>query len=189
MEIELNKRFLTNEEDPDEQKVFSTNEEKILHYNSLKERLKANFRKEIFHKIDSIRILKEIKDNKYYELDGYKSFDVFIKSYRLAKSQVYVYLKIATAMEEGLVKEQYIIENGIHGALNYIQTKESSKRKKTKQNPIKPLRFQLKSQDSYAFYKKNSKLTGFILDRLFAHKKDLLNEFIKEFENFEKYKC
>ncbi|MBW6183939.1 hypothetical protein KZ870_21090, partial [Pseudomonas aeruginosa] len=38
----------------------------------------------------------------------------------------------------------------------------------------------------YAFYKKNAKLTGFILDRLFAYKKDLLNEFINEFKNFEK---
>ncbi|QFP42572.1 chromosome replication/partitioning protein (plasmid) [Borrelia miyamotoi] len=186
MKIELNKRVLVDEEDPDDQKPFSTNEEKILYYNTLKERLKANFRKEIFHKIDSIRILKEIKDNEYYKLDGYKSFDRFIKSYRLAKSQVYVYLKIANAMEEGLVEEQYIIENGIHDALNYIQIKESPKIKKSKQNPIKPLRFQLKSQESYAFYKKNAKLTGFILDRLFAYKKDLLNEFINEFKNFEK---
>lgn len=50
MKIELNKRVLVDEEDPDEQKPFSTNEEKILYYNTLKERLKANFRKEIFTK-------------------------------------------------------------------------------------------------------------------------------------------
>ncbi|AHH13190.1 Putative plasmid partition protein (plasmid) [Borrelia hermsii YBT] len=87
MKIELKKRVLVNEEDPDEQKLLSTNEEKLLHYNALKSRLKANFRKEIFHKIDSIRILKEIKDNDYYKLEGYKSFDSFIKSYRLAKAK------------------------------------------------------------------------------------------------------
>ncbi|WP_024653101.1 chromosome replication/partitioning protein [Borrelia persica] len=184
MEIKLNKRLLTDEEDPDEQKSLTNNEDKILHYNMLKDRLKANFRKEIFYKIDCIRILKEIKDEQYYKLDGHRSFDSFIKSYRLAKSQVYVYLKIANAMAEGLVEEEYIIENGIHDSLHYIQTRESIKIKKSRQNPVKPLRFQLKTQESYNYYKKNAKLTGFILDRLFWEKQDLLKEFVKEFENF-----
>ncbi|UPA14306.1 chromosome replication/partitioning protein [Borrelia turicatae] len=186
MKIELNKRFLVDEEDPDEQKLLSTNEEKLLYYNALKERLKANFRKEIFHKVDSIKILKEIKDNEYYKLDGYKTFDSFIKSYRLAKSQVYVYLKIANAMQEGLVEEQYIIENGIHDSLHYIQAKEGLTLKQARRIPIETLRFQLKNQESYDFYKKNVKLTEFILDRLFLHKKDLLKEFINEFKDFEK---
>ncbi|AHH04390.1 Putative plasmid partition protein (plasmid) [Borrelia nietonii YOR] len=49
-------------------------------------------------------------------------------------------------MEEGLVEEQYIIENGIHDSLHYIQTKENIKIKNLGQNLIKPLRFRLKTK-------------------------------------------
>ncbi|AHH07589.1 hypothetical protein BCD_1523 (plasmid) [Borrelia crocidurae DOU] len=181
MEIKLNKRVILDEEDPDDEKIVSTNEEKILYYNSLKERLKANFRKEIFHKVDSIRILKEIKDNKYYKLDGYKSFDSFIKSYRLARSQVYVYLKIASAIEKGLIEENYIIENGIHDAFNLIQNTRNKTINKSKKESIQSLSFQLESQESYDFYKQNTKLIGFILDELVVNKKDWLQEFIDKF--------
>ncbi|MCD2385131.1 permease, partial [Borreliella burgdorferi] len=81
MKIELNKRILASGIDPDGKKEVITNEDRIAHYNALKDRLKANFRKEIYHKLDSIKILKEIKDNQYYKIDGYKKFDYFIKDY------------------------------------------------------------------------------------------------------------
>ncbi|WP_210362569.1 chromosome replication/partitioning protein, partial [Borreliella garinii] len=64
-------------------------ESKISYYKTLKEKLKANFKKEIVHKVENIRILKEIKDNKYYKLDGYRSFDAFTKEFYVAKSQAY----------------------------------------------------------------------------------------------------
>ncbi len=33
----------------------------------------------------------EIKNKAYYKLDGYKSFEKFIKEYKLARSQAYIY--------------------------------------------------------------------------------------------------
>ncbi len=59
MKIELNKRVLSEEIDPDVEKKIITNEDAVIHYNALKDRLRANFRKEIFHKVDNIRILKK----------------------------------------------------------------------------------------------------------------------------------
>ncbi|WP_417861755.1 chromosome replication/partitioning protein (plasmid) [Borreliella americana] len=185
MKIELNKRVLSEEIDPDVEKKIITNEDAIIHYNSLKDRLRANFRKEIFHKVDNVRILKEIKDNEYYKLDGYKSFDAFIKDYNIARSQAYNYLKLATALQEGILNEEYVIENGIHNSLNLIQDKEGSSFKKSKQNPIKPLRFQLKKQESYDFYKSNAKFTGFLLDKLFSDEKEIIKKIMKEYKELK----
>lgn len=185
MKIELNKRVLSEEKDPDIEKKIITNEDAIAHYHSLKDRLKANFRKEIFHKVDNIRILKEIKDNKYYKLDGYKSFFAFVKDYNIARTQAYNYLKLATALQEGFIKEDYIIENGIHNSLDLIQDKESPIFKKSKKNPIKPLRFQLKSQESYDFYKSNAKFTGFLLDKLFNNEKEMIKKIMKEYKQLK----
>ncbi|ACL34185.1 chromosome replication/partitioning protein [Borreliella burgdorferi] len=185
MKIELNKRILASGIDPDGKKEVITNEDRIAHYNALKDRLKANFRKEIYHKLDSIKILKEIKDNQYYKIDGYKKFDYFIKDYKIARSQAYNYLKLATALQEGILKEDYLIENGIHNSLDLIKDKESPTLKKSKQNPIKPLRFQLKNQESYDFYKSNAKFTGFLLDKLFMDKKEIIKIIMKEYKQLK----
>ncbi len=83
----------------------------------LKERLVLNFQKEIHKKIETMKILKEIKDKKYYKLDGYQSFEMFTRDYKIAKSQAYEYLKIANAIDEGLVQENDIIEKGMQNSL------------------------------------------------------------------------
>ncbi|ACK74287.1 MULTISPECIES: chromosome replication/partitioning protein [Borreliella] len=185
MKIELNKRVLSEEIDPDVEKKIITNEDAVIHYNALKDRLRANFRKEIFHKVDNIRILKEIKDNEYYKLDGYKSFDAFIKNYNIAKTQAYAYLKLAAALQEGILKEDYLIENGIQNSLELIQNKESLTFKKSKQNPIKPLRFQLKTQESYDFYKNNAKFTSFMMQDIFENQKDWINKLLKKYKQLK----
>ncbi|WNZ70098.1 chromosome replication/partitioning protein [Borreliella garinii] len=92
-------------------------EEKMERFLFLKERLVLNFQKEIHNKIETIKILKEIKDKEYYKLDGYKSFEMFTRNYKIAKSQAYEYLRIANAIEEGLIQENYIIEKGIQNSL------------------------------------------------------------------------
>ncbi|ACH94040.1 MULTISPECIES: chromosome replication/partitioning protein [Borrelia] len=152
----------------------------------LKSKLKDNIKDDIYNKIEAMHILREIKDKEYYKLDGYKSFSRFIKDYKLAKSQAYSYLRIASAIQDGILKEEYLIENGFRQSLSFLMEKESKNLKKSKINPVKPLRFQLKSQDSYNYYKKNAKLTGFILDKLFLEKQNLLKEFVKEFEILKK---
>ncbi|AHH11353.1 chromosome replication/partitioning protein (plasmid) [Borrelia coriaceae] len=171
MDIIINKRNL---ETVDEMKSY---------YNKLKQKLKSNFQQEIYYKMEAIKILKEIKDNEYYKLDGYRIFEDFIKDYKLARSQAYDYLKIATALANGTLEENYVIENGITQTIAFLRT-TSSKLKKSKYNLIKPLHLQLKSQESYDFYKKNAKFTGFILDILFSSKKDWLKQLQSEFEIF-----
>ncbi len=92
-------------------------EEKMERFLFLKERLVFNFQKEIHNKIETMKILKEIKDKKYYKLDGYQSFEMFTRDYKIAKSQAYEYLRIANAIEEGLIQENDIIEKGIQNSL------------------------------------------------------------------------
>ncbi|WP_434757422.1 chromosome replication/partitioning protein (plasmid) [Borrelia puertoricensis] len=176
--VVLSNRILDTDEDT---KSLELKHKNLDRYNELKEKLKQNARKEIYYKVESIRILKEIKDNEYYKLDGHKNFDSFIKSYRMAKTQVYAYLRLANAIEEGMLAEQYIIENGINESLAIIKNKESITIKKSRQNAIKPLRFQLKSQDSYDFYKDHSKFTAFVLDTLFSNDKNYLKKLFKEY--------
>ncbi|AHH06994.1 Plasmid partition family protein (plasmid) [Borrelia crocidurae DOU] len=178
MEIEINKRDLS-----DSVKKGNSIEQKIRHYNSLKEKLKVNFKKEIHNKIETMKILKEIKDNEYYRLDNYRTFEDFSQEYRLARTQVYQYLRLANAIEEGIIEETFLIKNGINDSLAFLQDKQGKRIRKSKINPIKPLRFQLKNQESYNYYKKNAKLTSFILDELFRDKKDWLEEFVKRFKD------
>ncbi|WP_210380022.1 chromosome replication/partitioning protein, partial [Borreliella garinii] len=96
MDIVVNKRNL---------EVLNESEER---YKNLKQRLKSSFQQEIYYKMEVIKILKEIKDNEYYKLDGYRTFEDFIKDYHLARSQAYDYLKIANAIEEGVLEEAYV---------------------------------------------------------------------------------
>lgn len=92
-------------------------EEKMEQFLFLKERLILNFQKEIHNKIETMKILKEIKDKEYYKLDGCQSFEMFTRNYKIAKSQAYEYLRIANAIEEGLIQENDIIEKGIQNSL------------------------------------------------------------------------
>ncbi|AHH07735.1 Putative plasmid partition protein (plasmid) [Borrelia crocidurae DOU] len=173
MNIKINDRVLANKEEQQDVRNY---------YNSLKDKLKENFKREIYYKVESMKILKEIKDNEYYKLDNYKSFEGFIKDYKVAKTQAYAYLRLANALHDGIIEENYIIENGIHNALDLIGHEGSKAVKKSKQNKIKPLRFQLKKQASYDFYKKNSKFTGYLLDMLFENEKEIIEKFLKKFK-------
>ncbi|WP_234930020.1 chromosome replication/partitioning protein [Borreliella garinii] len=85
-------------------------EEKMERFLFLKERLVLNFQKEIHNKIETMKILKEIKNKEYYKLDGHQSFEMFTGDYKIVKSQAYEYLRIANTIEEGLIQEKDIIE-------------------------------------------------------------------------------
>ncbi|WP_420025498.1 chromosome replication/partitioning protein (plasmid) [Borreliella yangtzensis] len=179
MDIKVNKRDLSDNGN------YIIADSALNHYNSLKEKLKINSKKEIYCKLETLKILKEIKDNEYYKLDGYKSFEAFSKDYRLARAQVYNYLKIASAIEDGIIQEEFLIKNGILETLIVLRNKDSKTIKKSKQNPIKPLRFQLKSKKSYEFYKSNAKFTGFLLDELFESQRDLVNKLLKRYKQLK----
>ncbi|UPA13778.1 chromosome replication/partitioning protein [Borrelia turicatae] len=154
-------------------------------FDNLVIRLQNNIKTEIYNSIDTMKILKKINENKLYIEGGFNSFRDFLSAFRLAKSQAYQYIKLAIAIESGFIEEEFITVNGIQASIRYIQTKESISIKKSRQNPIKPLRFQLKNQDSYDFYKQNAKFTSFLMDELFKDKKDLLEEFMKKFKSLK----
>ncbi|AHH07475.1 Putative plasmid partition protein (plasmid) [Borrelia crocidurae DOU] len=164
-------------------KLINLKQESLIRYNELKEKLKQNARKEIYYKVENIRILKEIKDNEYYKLDGHKNFDSFIKDYRMAKTQVYVYLRLANAMEKGILAEQYIIENGINESLAIIKNKKTIKTKKIRRDSINSLSFKLKNQASYDFYKNNVKFIAFMLDTIFLNDRNYLQKLFQKYSN------
>ncbi|MCD2410168.1 chromosome replication/partitioning protein [Borreliella burgdorferi] len=154
-------------------------------YNTLKKKLYVNLREGVSNRVECMKILKEIKDNEYYKLDGYKSFDAFIKDYDVAKTQAYNYLKIANAIEAGVIEEQYVLDNGFRLILSALKDKESPVLKKSKQNSIKPLRFQLKTQESYDFYKSNAKFTSFMMQEIFENQKDLISKLLKMYKQLK----
>ncbi|PRR29441.1 chromosome replication/partitioning protein, partial [Borreliella burgdorferi] len=82
-------KVLTKKIDTYVEQNLMINESKISYYKTLKEKLNDNFKKEIFHRVENIKILKEIKDNQYYKFDGYKTFLDFIKDFDVAKTQAY----------------------------------------------------------------------------------------------------
>ncbi|MBB6213792.1 chromosome replication/partitioning protein (plasmid) [Borreliella californiensis] len=183
----INKRDIDSEGNAllvDSSNVGKNNVE-IDRYNTLKKKLYVNLREGVSNKVECMKILKEIKDNEYYKLDGYKSFDAFIKDYDVAKTQAYNYLKIANAIEAGIIEEQYVLDNGFRLILSVLKDKESPVLKKSKQNSIKPLRFQLKTQESYDFYKSNAKFTSFMMQDIFENQKDLINKLLKRYKQLK----
>ncbi|WP_421114419.1 chromosome replication/partitioning protein (plasmid) [Borreliella americana] len=186
MNIKIKDRINT---DKNQNKIeINCNEDKMERFLFLKERLIINFQKEIHNKIETMKILKEIKDKEYYKLDGYQNFEMFTRSYKIAKSQAYEYLRIANAIEEGLVQEEYIIENGIQNSLFFLKDKEGLKIKKSHRNFIRPLRFQLKTENAYIYYKSKARFASFLLEKLLKDKEELLNEIMKEYKEYKKYR-
>ncbi|WP_210361203.1 chromosome replication/partitioning protein, partial [Borreliella garinii] len=83
------------------------------------------------------------------------------------------------------IEEPFLLENGIKETIIFLRNSNSEKIKKSKQNLIKPLRFQLKKQESYDFYKKNAKFTSFMMDEIFENQKDFLNRLMKKYEKLK----
>ncbi len=103
----------------------------------------------------------EIKNKTYYRLCGYESFEKFIKDYKLARSQAYMYLKIAGVIKKGSLKQEYLVENGFRKSIIFLMNSENAIDKKTNLNLKRFFRIQPKNQESYFFYKKNYKFTEF----------------------------
>lgn len=117
-----------------------------------------------------------IKNKAYYKIDGYKSFEKFIKDYKLDRSHAYTYLKIAGAIKEGSLKQEYLVENRFRQSILFLMNSQNSSKKTSNQNSKKFLRLKLKNQESYFFYKKTMNLQSFL------DKKDWIDQIIKEFK-------
>ncbi|WP_024655176.1 chromosome replication/partitioning protein [Borrelia hispanica] len=150
-------------------------------YLRLKDRLKSLVVDDIYNKIETAKILSLINEKKLYIFDGYKSFYGFLADFKIAKSQAYKYIKIASGMAQGIIDYDFIINNGIENTIKKLGSKNSIK--KSKHNLTKQLCFQFKNQDSYDFYKSDTKFVCFVLDELFINNKEYLENLHKKYKH------
>ncbi|MCD2332786.1 chromosome replication/partitioning protein [Borreliella americana] len=147
-------------------------------YENYKHSLRKSMLNDIENKIKIMEILHNIKTKKLYRIDGYVSFDMFIKKFLISKTQAYLYLKIYEKVLKGDISVKEIRDKGMIGIYRNIKSKESNNK-----NSIKPLRISFKRQDSYAFYKRNSNFIEYLLDKIFSNDKDYLEKVLKEYHD------
>ncbi|WP_418905408.1 chromosome replication/partitioning protein (plasmid) [Borreliella turdi] len=172
---------------------LNNNQDKNLTiYNELKEQLKLNLQDDINNKIQRMKILYEIKEKKLYKYDGFKSFEQFIKSFLIAKTQAYMYLKVYEKVLKGDVSIDKIKEIGFTSVYQYLQKNDlydmSQKYVNKNNNENIPIRILIKNKDLYNFCKEDTKRVSFILEELFENKKNILLEFISKYEKIKKEK-
>nr|AAU86173.1 hypothetical protein BGP322 [Borreliella bavariensis PBi] len=183
----------------DEELNLDNNQDKELrNYNELKEQLKLNLKSDINNKIQRMKILYEIKQKELYKYDGFRSFKQFIKSYVIARSQAYMYLKIYEKVLEGAISIEKVKEIGFVATYKDILKNNSSY--VYKENMIEknieedddtqniPIRILMKDKEVYDFCKKDTKRIYFILERLIKDKKNILSDLMIDYENHRKDK-
>ncbi|AHH11539.1 chromosome replication/partitioning protein (plasmid) [Borrelia coriaceae] len=155
-----------------------------IEYESYKNQIRRITVNDISNKIELMKILYTIRMKKLYRLDGYKRFEDFLEKFVIARSQAFLYLRLYKKVLSGDLKMEEIKQFGFRESYKRIR-KSGLDKDVVKENSIKPLRFQLESQESYDFYKKNTKFISYFLDRIFKDKKDLLEKFKKDFESLK----
>ncbi|WP_215538025.1 chromosome replication/partitioning protein [Borreliella bavariensis] len=155
-----------------------------LEYKSYKDQLRRITIDDIDNKIKTMKILYKIREKKLYLIDGYKKFEDFLSEFIISRSQAFLYLKIYRKVLDGSVSINDIKEKGLKGVYRNILNIEI-KGDKSKQNPIKPLRFQLKTKESYDFYKSNAKFTSFMMHEIFENQKDWIKQLLKKYKELK----
>ncbi|WP_418457439.1 chromosome replication/partitioning protein [Borreliella andersonii] len=188
-EMILNDRF---EDFIDKSQNLNNNnrDENLIIYNDLKDQLKLNLKDDIDNKIQRMKILYEIKQKELYKYDGFKSFEQFIKSFIIAKTQAYTYLKVYEKVLEGVISIDKIKEVGFNSIYHAIQNQEllvinqEDINRNNKENI--PIRILIKDNELYDFCKKDTKRVYFILEEIFKNKKDILSEIVIKYDNLKK---
>ncbi|XOU12934.1 chromosome replication/partitioning protein (plasmid) [Borreliella americana] len=163
---------------------INNDQDNQIEYESYKNQLRRITSNDINNKIELMEILYKIRIKKLYELDGYKKFEDFLKKFVIARTQAFLYLRLYKKVLSGDLKIEEIKQFGFNQAYKKIKKSDIDKNI-SKQNPIKPLRFQLKRQESYDFYKKNAKFTSFLMDEIFENQKDLINKLLKKYKELK----
>ncbi|ATQ15386.1 chromosome replication/partitioning protein (plasmid) [Borrelia miyamotoi] len=163
--------------------VKNLNKTREERYLELKEKLKILIKEESYNKIETARILKEINESKYYALDGYKSFTAFIKSYKIAKTSVYRYIKLVSGIDSGKIDYDLILNRGIDYAIKILESNNIIS--KSNVNPLRPLRFQLDDEESFHFYKSNTKFASFLLKEIFKNEKSFFDKMLDRYNNLK----
>ncbi|AJA67244.1 plasmid partition protein (plasmid) [Borrelia miyamotoi LB-2001] len=163
--------------------VKNLNKTREERYLELKEKLKILIKEESYNKIETARILKEINESKYYALDGYKSFTAFIKSYKIAKTSVYRYIKLVSGIDSGKIDYDLILNRGIDYAIKILESNNIIS--KSNVNPLRPLRFQLDDEECFHFYKSNTKFASFLLKEIFKNEKSFFDKMLDRYNNLK----
>ncbi|WP_418906253.1 chromosome replication/partitioning protein (plasmid) [Borreliella tanukii] len=182
----------------EELNLDNNQDEELRNYNELKEQLKLNLKSDINNKIQRMKILYEIKQKELYKYDGFKSFKQFIKSYVIARSQAYMYLKIYEKVLEGAISIEKVKEMGFVATYKNIlknnsshvykedMIEENAEEDDDNQNML--IRILMKDKEVYDFCKKDTKRIYFILERLIKDKKNILSDLMIDYEKHRKYK-
>uniref|UniRef100_UPI003B218010 chromosome replication/partitioning protein n=1 Tax=Borreliella tanukii TaxID=56146 RepID=UPI003B218010 len=182
----------------EELNLDNNQDEELRSYNELKEQLKLNLKSDINNKIQRMKILYEIKQKELYKYDGFKSFKQFIKSYVIARSQAYMYLKIYEKVLEGAISIEKVKEMGFVATYKNIlknnsshvykedMIEENAEEDDDNQNML--IRILMKDKEVYDFCKKDTKRIYFILERLIKDKKNILSDLMIDYEKHRKYK-
>ncbi|AHH11304.1 Putative plasmid partition protein (plasmid) [Borrelia coriaceae ATCC 43381] len=152
-------------------------------YSALKEKLKILIKEESYNKIETARILKEINESKYYALDGYKSFTAFIKSYNIAKTSIYRYIKLVIGIDSGKIDHNLILSKGVDYAIKVLEN--NNEIIKNNVNILKSLKIQLDNEEILDFYKSNIKFASFLLKEIYKNEKDFFNKMLEKFNNLK----
>lgn len=171
----------------------NSKDRELINYNELKEQLKFNLASDVNNKIQRMKILYEIKQKSLYKYDNFSSFEQFLKSYVIAKSQAYTYLKIYEKVLEGVISIEKVKKMGIEATYKDIQknkpiheSKEDIEKDDNSQNI--PIRILIKDKEVYDFCKKDTKRINFFLEKIIKEKKNILSDLIIEYENHRKCK-
>ncbi|ASJ27651.1 PF-49-type protein (plasmid) [Borrelia turicatae 91E135] len=157
-----------------------TREERYL---ELKEKLKILIKEESYNKIETARVLKEINESKYYALDGYKSFTAFIKSYKIAKTSIYRYIKLVIGIDSGKIDYDLILSKGVDYAIKVLENNNVISENNV--NSLKLLRLQLDDEESFYFYKSNTKFASFLLKEIYKNEKDFFNKMHDKYDSLK----
>ncbi len=187
-EMILNDRF---EDFIDKSQNLNNNQdENLIIYKDLKDQLKLNLKDDIDNKIQRMKILYEIKQKELYKYDGFARFNDFIKSFEVAKSQAYRYLKIYQKVLEGKVSIDKIKEVGFKAILRDIKAEnflnEDNHSESEGYNESIPIRILVKDKELYNFCKQDTKRLYFIIEKIYKEKRDVLSELIIEYEKNKK---
>ncbi|WP_043924548.1 chromosome replication/partitioning protein, partial [Borrelia hermsii] len=77
-----------------------------------------------------------------------------------------------------------IKQRGVVDVYKSIKSNEVTSQK-SKKKPIKPLRFQLKTEQAYEFYKKNSEFASFLLEEIFSNGGNILEQLEIRYKNLK----
>lgn len=90
------------------------------YYENLKKTIILRTEMEIKSQIEIAKALFEIKQKQLFLYDGYKSFSMFLKDYNKGRTQAYRYIAVVEGIQNGLIKEEEVVEAGFKSAQKKI---------------------------------------------------------------------